>query len=160
FAPDRATVPTGPFEPDVDADATTRYLGAFVSSSIEPAAGWSLSLAGRYNRADVQIADRSGNAPALSGAHRFQRFNPAAGLSFESASGWTVFAGANQGLRAPSAIELTCADPQAPCKLPNSFLSDPPLKPVVATTVELGVRSKADAPITWSAAWYRTVSRD
>ena len=31
-------------------------------------------------------------------------------------------------MRAPTPIELTCADPDAPCKLPNQFLADPPLK--------------------------------
>jgi outer membrane receptor protein involved in Fe transport len=62
-------------------------------------------------------------------------------------------------MRAPTAIELTCADPAAPCKLPNSFLADPPLKKVVARTFELGARGKVGAD-TWSVAVYRTDLKD
>jgi outer membrane receptor protein involved in Fe transport len=59
-------------------------------------------------------------------------------------------------MRAPTAIELTCADPQAPCKLPNSFLADPPLKKVVSRTVEVGLRGRPDGPTHWSLALFRT----
>jgi hypothetical protein len=41
-------------------------------------------------------------------------------------------------MRVPTPAELTCADPTAPCKLPNAFLADPPLEPVLAKTFELG----------------------
>ena len=30
--------------------------------------------------------------------------------------------------RNPSVAELACADPDAPCRLPNSFQADPPLR--------------------------------
>ena len=33
-------------------------------------------------------------------------------------------------MRVPSPVELTCADPNAPCTLPNIFVADPPLQPV------------------------------
>jgi iron complex outermembrane recepter protein len=56
-------------------------------------------------------------------------------------------------------VELTCADPLAPCKLPNAFLADPPLKKVVARTLELGARGTLD-DWHWSAAAYRTLSED
>ncbi len=58
-------------------------------------------------------------------------------------------------MRAPTAMELTCANPTAPCKLPNSFLADPPLKMVVAETIEIGARGEHD-DTSWSAAIYRT----
>src|SRR5262249_5053105 len=50
---------------------------------------------------------------------------------------------------------LTCADPNDPCKLPNAFLADPPLKKIVAKTFELGARGRRGA-LAWSAAAYRT----
>ena len=56
----------------------------------------------------------------------------------------------------PTAVELTCADPAAPCTLPNIFVADPPLKQVVATTYELGVRGRVGASGFYSAALYRT----
>jgi iron complex outermembrane receptor protein len=59
-------------------------------------------------------------------------------------------------MRAPTAMELTCADPTDPCKLPNSFLSDPPLRKVVAKTIEVGARGKAGDAFSWSASAYRT----
>ena len=71
----------------------------------------------------------------MNGSHRFARFNPALGLNFNPSPRLTAYAAYNEGMRAPTAIELTCADPEAPCKLPNSFLSDPPLKKVVARTL-------------------------
>jgi enoyl-CoA hydratase/carnithine racemase len=38
-----------------------------------------------------------------------------------SVGGKTFDASYNEGMRAPSAMELTCADPAAPGKLPNAF---------------------------------------
>ena len=60
-----------------------------------------------------------------------------------------------QSFRAPSLIELTCADPTAPCPLPFALGDDPPLPPVIASTIEIGgeiIRSR------WrlSGALYRT----
>ena len=156
FAADRGTLALGPFVPDTDSDSTTRYLGAFVSDSLQLDDRWTLTLAGRINRADVGIADRSGTAPELDGSHRFSRFNPALGINFNPTPGWTGYASYNEGMRAPTAIELTCADPQAPCKLPNSFLADPPLKKVVSRTFEVGMRGGTDDRTHWSLALFRT----
>jgi outer membrane receptor protein involved in Fe transport len=67
-------------------------------------------------------------------------------------------------MRVPSPVELTCADPDAPCTLPNIFVADPPLKPVIGTTVELGGRGRwtpvAGTGGQWSVAIYRTELRD
>jgi outer membrane receptor protein involved in Fe transport len=67
----------------------------------------------------------------------------------------TAYGSYNEGMRAPTAVELTCADPAAPCKLPNAFLADPPLKKVVAKTIEFGLRGRS-GDSGWSAAVYRT----
>ena len=50
--------------------------------------------------------------------------------------------GWNQGNRAPSPIELGCADPNNPCTLPNALASDPFLEQVVSQTFELGARGR------------------
>jgi hypothetical protein len=47
-----------------------------------------------------------------------------------------LYAGYSESNRAPMAMELTCADPEDPCRLPNAFLSDRPLEQVVAKTWE------------------------
>ena len=160
FTPDRGTVGTGDFAAETDADTSTRYLGAFVSDSFDLDPRWTLTLAGRLNRADVRIADRSGSAPELTGSHRFTRFNPAVGLNFNPSSGLTAYASYNEGMRAPTAIELTCADPNVPCKLPNNFLADPALKKVVSKTIEVGARGTPDRDTNWSVALFRTDLHD
>ena len=116
---------------------------------------WTATFSGRYNAARVSIRDQSGSAPELDGDHSFKRFNPAVGINFNPTPQTTAYASYNEGMRAPTAMELTCADPAAPCKLPNAFLADPPLKKVVAHTLELGARGKVDS-FTWSAAVYRS----
>jgi outer membrane receptor protein involved in Fe transport len=120
---------------------------------------WSLVLSARYNRAAIDIHDRTGASPELDGSHRFSRINPALGFTWNPRPGLTAYASYNEGLRAPTAMELTCADPGAPCKLPNAFLSDPPLRPVLARTFEAGARGRR-GPLSWSGAVYRTELRD
>ena len=160
FTPDRGTQALGAFTPDTDSDATTRHTGLFASDSVDLDERWTLTLAGRFNRADVTIVDRSGAAPQLNGAHRFERFNPALGVNFNPTPKLTAYANYGEGMRAPTAIELTCADPNLPCKLPNNFLADPPLKKVVSQTLELGARGNAEDGVAWSAAVFRTDLHD
>ncbi|MEO6747519.1 MAG: TonB-dependent receptor [Caldimonas sp.] len=157
FTADRGTTPLGAFESDTDADTKTRYIGVFVSDLLQFDERWALSLAGRLNRADVRIADRSGTAPGLNGEHRFSHFSPAVGLTFNPAADLTLYSSYSEGMRAPTAIELTCADPSAPCKLPNSFLADPPLNKVISRSIEVGARGRsANRETRWSAALFRT----
>jgi outer membrane receptor protein involved in Fe transport len=160
FSADRGTLGLGEFTPEVDAASSTRYLGVFGSLALDLDPRWTATVSGRYNRADIATQDRSGSAPALDGSHRFERFNPALSLSFDSASSCAAYLSYNEGMRAPTAIELTCADPLAPCKLPNNFLADPPLRAVVSKTVEAGIKVKLDADTSWSAAWFRTDVHD
>ena len=163
FSADRGTVATGPVVSDTSADTTTRYAGLFASESISLDERWTLLVAGRWNTAQVSIVDRSGLAPELDGSHRFNRFNPALGLTWSPDARLTAYVSHTEGMRAPTAIELTCADPAAPCKLPNNFLADPPLKKVVSSTFEAGARGRfgSDATATsWSGAIYRTDLRD
>ena len=156
FTADRGTIGAGEFERTTDAKTRNRYYGLFASDTLSLGERWTLTLSGRYNLARVAIRDQSGEAPQLDGDHRFSRFSPALGLNFNPTPQLTTYATYNEGMRAPTAIELTCADPEAPCKLPNSFLSDPPLKKVVSKTFELGARGKQGEHLSWSAAAYRT----
>ena len=156
FTADRGTLGAGDFVPITDADTTSNSLGLFVADAFRLTPHWTLSASGRYDRASVGISDLSGRAPQLDGRHVFTRFNPAAGATFNPHRALTLYASYSEGMRAPTAIELTCADPAAPCQLPNDFLADPTLAPEVARTFELGARGHG-AGWQWSAALYESL---
>ncbi len=160
FNASRGAEAASDFSQDTDAQTTNRYYGLFATDTLSLGERWTLTASGRYNLARIRIEDRSGTAPELNGRNSFSRFNPAVGLNFNPTPALTAYASYNEGMRAPTPIELTCADPGAPCKLPNNFLSDPPLKKVVSRTVEAGARGKFGAAGSWSAAAYRTELQD
>lgn len=157
---DRGAIGFGTYESETDAQTRNRYYGVFFSDTLNLNKEWTFSFSGRYNRARVTIADKSGTDPLLNGKHSFSRFNPAVGLNYAPGEWLTAYAAYNEGMRAPSPIELTCADPAAPCKLPNNFLADPPLKMVVSRTAETGMRGHLSTATHWSAAVYRTELTD
>ncbi|HXZ59881.1 MAG TPA: TonB-dependent receptor [Steroidobacteraceae bacterium] len=159
FTASRETIATGAFMAVTNADTDANNLGLFVADAYHLTPRWTLSASGRYDRAEASIADLSGLAPRLDGTHVFTRFSPAAGVNFNPRPGLTAYAGYSEGMRAPTAIELTCADPSAPCQLPNDFLADPPLAAEVARTLELGARGRS-ALWQWSGAAYQSLLRN
>ncbi|HXM81892.1 MAG TPA: TonB-dependent receptor [Burkholderiales bacterium] len=160
FSADRGTVGLSAFVPRVQAGAHNDYRGLYFIDQFAPLQNWTLTLAGRYNVARVVLRDRSGLRPALDGDHSFRRFNPALGVNWNPRPALTWFASLTQGMRVPAPAELTCADATAPCSLPNQFLADPALKPVIARTVETGVRLRPTPQLRMSAALYRSVLSD
>ncbi len=156
FTADRGAVGAGSYATITDVALRNAYTGIFATDTLNLTPRWTLTLAGRYNHAHVVVTDRSGTAPALDGDSNFSRFNPAVGINYNPTPTLTAYAGYNEGMRAPTPIELTCADPSAPCKLPNEFLADPPLAKVVSKTTETGARGKLGGAIDWSAALFRT----
>jgi iron complex outermembrane recepter protein len=156
FDASRGTVATGDFELVTDAQTRNAHYGVFATDSLALNEYWVATLSARYNIARISIEDRSGNDPGLAGSHRFARLNPALGVTFNPTPRLTTYAAYTESMRAPTPVELTCADPDAPCKLPNNFLSDPPLQLVTARTIEAGARGKLGDAGKWSAAVYRT----
>jgi outer membrane receptor protein involved in Fe transport len=160
FTASRDTVGIGPYVLNTSASTDSQYYGVFFLDTLTLDERWALTLAGRYNLATLRIADRTGTSPDLNGEHTFTRFNPALGVNYNPSSTLTAYASYNEGMRPPTPIELTCANPAAPCKLPNNFLSDPPLQMVVARTLEFGLRGQHGQAYQWSAALYRTELSD
>jgi len=156
FTANRDTIALGDYTPGTDVGTKNRYLGVFFADTLALTDAWTVSLSGRYNHARVRIADRTGNDARLNGDFTFSRFAPAIGINYKPSPAMTAYATYNEGMRAPSPVELTCADAAAPCKLPNIFLADPPLRKVVSHTVEAGARGKWGADLEWAAAAYRT----
>jgi iron complex outermembrane receptor protein len=160
FTDDRNTVGTGPFVPRVDVGARHTYYSVYLMEQLSPSERWTLTLSGRYNVASVNLRDRSGAQPGLDGDHDFHRLTPAFGATWNPSATTTWFASVSEGMRVPSPVELTCADPAAPCSLPNQFLADPALKPVIARTVEGGVRLRPSPELAVSVSAYRTLLSD
>jgi iron complex outermembrane recepter protein len=160
FTADRDTVGTGPFVPRVDVGARHTYRSLYLMEQLSPSERWTFLVSGRYNVASVHLRDRSGAQPALDADHDFHRLTPSFGATWNPSATTTWFASASEGMRVPSPVELTCADPTAPCSLPNQFLADPALHPVIARTVEGGVRLRPAPELALSVSAYRTVLSD
>jgi iron complex outermembrane receptor protein len=142
----RNTIDEGFFDPTspIAVDSVTNDLGLYASDTFSPRPDLHLVVSGRFNLTSLSLRDQLGGD--LTGDHGFGHFNPAAGVSYQPrrwAGGYFSFSESN---RAPTAMELTCASPTDPCRLPNAFLSDPPLAQVVAHTLEAGIRGSFHRP--------------
>jgi outer membrane receptor for Fe3+-dicitrate len=162
FTDSRGTIGTGGFAPQTNAHTRDANYGLYFDDTLSLTKQWSLSLAGRYNWSKAVIGDESGVQPLLDGNHTFSRFNPAVGINWNPVPGFTAYATYNEGMRSPTAIELACADPTAPCSLPNDFIADPSLQPVISRTFEIGARGRLGQASSWSAAaaYSTTLSND
>ena len=150
--------PSGPFETVVNVRATQQNVGVYATDTVDITDWLSLTVGGRYQDVSIQIRDQSGQNANLDGNHTFNRFSPAVGVTVRPLPKLTLFGAYSQGFRAPTAAELTCADPQAPCSLPNAFIADPPLDPAIAHTYEFGARGTVPlgGALGWSLAFFRT----
>jgi outer membrane receptor protein involved in Fe transport len=132
----------------------------YVTDTFSVGSGLSFTISGRFNRTAVDNRDRinpGGGPGSLDGHYVFDRFNPAGGVTFSINRFINTYASYNESSRAPTSIELGCADPNNPCHLPNALAGDPPLKQVETGTFEAGIRKgNLEGPLDWSAGWFRT----
>ncbi|MGZ8245868.1 TonB-dependent receptor [Methylomagnum sp.] len=171
FTADRGTVALEDAELVTHARGTNQYLGLFGTDTLSLTDWLHVTASGRWNRAEIDLGgygtnEDTGDRTSLAGHHIFNRFNPSAGFTVQPLDALDVKGGPvqdltfygnyNEGFRVPTPVELTCADPNAPCSLPNSFVADPPLKPVVSHTFEVGLRGKLLDAVKWNAAFFRT----
>jgi outer membrane receptor protein involved in Fe transport len=140
-----------------EVETETRNLSFYLTDTWSFSEQLALTLSGRWNRTGIELRDQLGTE--LNGDHSFSRFNPAAGLAYDLTPGINLYAGYSESNRAPTAMELTCADPEDPCRLPNAFLSDPPLKQVVAKTWETGLRGSSPG-LAWHLGLFQTTNQD
>jgi outer membrane receptor protein involved in Fe transport len=144
------------FDARVDLRSRVETFSFYAADTIALTPALTLTLSGRYQ--NVEVNNRDAVTPSGSGSltadHRFERFNPAAVLTFSPSEALTAYLGYSEGARAPSAIELGCSDPLNPCRLPNALAGDPPLKQVVTRTGEAGLRGVSGG-INWSAGLFR-----
>jgi len=148
-----------------------RIYGVYATDTLSPNHFLHLTLSLRYNHStetlegysvDSDVGDFGGGFGAtrpLSGDHTFSRLNPSFGFTVTPGAAMTFYANYSEASRAPTVIELGCANPAVPCGLPNAFAGDPDLQQVIARTGELGVRGKlAGETLVWSADAFRTLN--
>jgi outer membrane receptor protein involved in Fe transport len=136
----------------------TRFYGVFATDVFTPAPNLDLTLAGRFNSAQIDLEDELGGP--VNGSHTYNRFNPSAGLTYRWTTLLQFYGNYAQTNRAPTPLELSCASAATPCSLLNFFVGDPNLNQVVAHTVEMGLRGHSGSDSQWPWSWnvdgYRT----
>ena len=155
------TIDGEPFDNRVDLLGRTSTASIYASDTLTTG-NWHWTAAGRYNHTRVRNTDQitpAGDPSSLTGDHTFARFNPALGVTYAPAAGWTAYGGYNEGTRAPSTIELACANPDQPCRLPNAMAGDPPLRQVVTRTWEFGLRGRLSSQFGWNASVFQRGQR-
>jgi outer membrane receptor protein involved in Fe transport len=138
-------------------------LGLFAQESLrlEPSfdAGRAVVITAgvRADRLSHDIVDTTPATPgAASGQARFSRALPAFGLRFEWTPHLALAASYAEGFRAPAFLELTCADPAAPCiglqagVAPDAAFA--PLRPVLARNYELALHAAGGTAVAGAPA--------
>ena len=157
--------------PRVTADLSDRQvpLGAYLQDHLRvaagPLAGLGATGAVRWDRISHAVVDGSPDAPGrASGTAAFSALTSSAGLDWALGPRWKASASWSEGFRAPAFLELTCADPTAPCVgLQSGVAPDPGLghlRPVRSSTVEMGLSASPVDEVTVVADVYRTDLRD
>jgi outer membrane receptor protein involved in Fe transport len=152
-----------PIDSRVDLEGRTRTASLYATDTLSLRENLHLTVSGRYNRTTVHNRDHltpGGGPGSLDGDHRFSRLNPAIGATWSPWRALNVYAGYNEGSRTPTAVELGCADPENPCKLPNAMAGDPPLRQVVTKTWEAGLRGRLSTRTHWNAGLFRADNAD
>ncbi len=145
----------------VSVRANNNYLGAYALDALDATDRLTVTVGGRYNLAKIALYDQF--TTALNGGGTYARFNPTAGATFKLTPDMSLYANYAEANRAPTPLELGCADPARPCMIDNFLVSDPPLKQVVSRTIEAGARGGfalpdfASGKFEWSAGVYRTL---
>ena len=151
----------------------------FTEDTFSPTKNLHITASGRYNYTSVSNKDWLSNqhyqnhelgavnydpgvaidpTASLSGKHIFDRFNPSVGLTYNPYEAIGFYAGYNEGTRAPTTIELGCANPNQPCKLPNSMAGDPSLKQVITQNWEAGFRGLLPGKVNWSLGYFNILN--
>ena len=152
-----------PFDNRVDLSGRTHTWSVYATDTVTVNDIVHLTLSGRYNHTKLTNSDQinpGGGAGSLDGHYSYSRFNPAAGVSITPGKAFKAYLGYSEGSRAPSSIELGCADPANPCRLPNSLAGDPPLNQVVTKTWEAGLHGLLSNGLRWNAGVFRAENND
>jgi outer membrane receptor protein involved in Fe transport len=141
--------------------AINQYTGLYALDTFDVTKAFAITVGGRFNDARISLQDEIGTA--LNGNETFDRFNPIIGGTYKITSGLTAYAGYSEANRAPTPLELECANPAMPCVIAAFLVSDPPLKQVVSHTYEAGFRGSRDlsfGTLEWKFGGFRATNTD
>src|SRR5690348_2822908 len=134
-------------------------VGVFAGASWELAPSFAATLVGRFDYIRLPYEDLLD--PTQNGLNLYHRVSPRVGVSWTGSRDQEVYASVSRGFRPAALVEIACSDPTAACPLLFALGPDPALRPVVATTYELGWQlRRAVAGVSASADVYRTDVRD
>ncbi len=140
---------------------TNQYTGIYALDTFDVTKALSITAGGRFNNAQIKLEDQIGTL--LNGYQAFDRFNPMIGGTYKITPELTAYAGYAEANRAPTPLELGCADPAHPCIVAAFLVSDPPLKQVVSRTIEAGLRGTKELNIgtlDWKIGAFRARNDD
>jgi outer membrane receptor protein involved in Fe transport len=151
-----------PFDNRVSLGGDTVTWSFFTEDTLSLTKDLHITASGRYNYTSISNKDQiiASGDESLTGKHAFDRFNPAVGLTYNPYKEIGFYAGYNEGTRAPTSIELGCANPEVPCKLPNSMAGDPPLKQVITENWEAGFRGQLPGSVNWSLGYFHIENKN
>jgi outer membrane receptor protein involved in Fe transport len=147
----------------VSLHTTNTYTGLYALDTFDATDKLSISTGGRLNVARIRLEDQLGGS--LDGDYTYTRFNPLLGATYRINSDVTVYAGYSEANRAPTPLELGCANPVQPCIIASFLVSDPPLEQVVARTFETGLRGTHGygenvGTLSWKLGVFRTSTQN
>jgi iron complex outermembrane receptor protein len=147
--------------------ANNTYIGVYVLDNFDVTDRLSLHAGARFNEAIISLSDESGEAPYLNGTNSFGRINPVVGATFKITPDISAYASYSEANRAPTPLELGCAEETRPCVIDNFLVADPPLKQIVARTAEAGFKGSnqiawawAPGRLDWSVSYYHTENQN
>lgn len=167
FTSSRGVVPGDePRELSADVDGKSTTWAVYATDTWRLAPRTHLTMTARYNRSSVgnqlSVVDDDTDVFEAKPRERFtyKSLNPAIGLAHRLEAGPTLFGNIARNTRVPTVIELGCADPDEPCRLPAGLQADPFLEQVKSTTAELGLRWPISPTTRFNLEVYRTENKD
>ena len=139
----------------------------FASDTLSLNEFWHLNAGASWNFTRVDNTDTlrgpasaANNFNSLTAKDSYTRLNPTVGLTYTPSKDLTLYTSYSESSRAPTAIEVGCSNPAAPCLLPAAMADDPPLNQVVAKTYEIGGRGQLADNVFWNAGVYHAINHD
>ncbi len=131
------------FAERIDPGQTTRVRSPVTRFDLYGVADWrlgALTVSPGVRLDVVRVPFRNLLDPARDTTSTYVQLAPRGTLSWQVTTPLGVHVSVGRGFRAPSLIEIACADPEEPCPLPFALGDDPPIDPVRVLTYEAGIR--------------------